>query len=386
MAGEKDDFDAVKTTTFASATSTVPAVGGQFVQCKSCGAAVPGNYCGKCGQAVETYRRSVRHLVRDVLKDIAHFDSHILRTARALFLEPGELSSAFREGRTQLYVPPVRLYLFVSLVFILVLSAAHIAIVQLELSATSKRYYTNASGDVFQERGGATRKVEGLKANSSGTIVADARNEGQRDSFLGMRADGKATPDLRLVAHFFTREKSHDNPVPPELLKVIDKQGPASQSSGVSNLKLWMGRDPKKILDTLARDPSAINRPLTEWIPRLLFVLLPAFALLLTAFYWRRKKDFYFVDHLVFSLNTWSFVLVSTLFAIVLAQFVNGKAVAFVGLCAVCLYLLLAVKRFYRQSWSWTGLKFVFVYGTFLVLFLGPALAGIFLLALLDVE
>lgn len=109
--------------------------GGKIVPCGNCAAPVLGKYCGQCGQAVETHRRSVLHLLHDLIKDIASFDSRILRTVRALFLKPGELPAAFREGRTQRYVPPIRLYLFVSLIFFLFLSTTNIAIVQLELTA-----------------------------------------------------------------------------------------------------------------------------------------------------------------------------------------------------------------------------------------------------------
>ena len=87
-----------------------------------------------------------------MIKDIASFDSRILRTARALFLEPGELALAFREGRTQRYVPAIRLYLFVSLIFFLILSATGIAILQLELTTTTNRYFTNGGGNVLEEK------------------------------------------------------------------------------------------------------------------------------------------------------------------------------------------------------------------------------------------
>jgi hypothetical protein len=107
--------------------------GGKIVPCGNCAAPVLGKYCGQCGQAVDTHRRSILHLLRDLIQDIASFDSRVLRTIGALFLRPGELTAAFREGRTQRYVPPIRLYLFISLIFFLFLSVSNIAIVQLEV-------------------------------------------------------------------------------------------------------------------------------------------------------------------------------------------------------------------------------------------------------------
>jgi hypothetical protein len=46
------------------------------------------------------------------------------------------LASAFREGRTQRYLPALRLYLFVSLIFFLVLGATNLALIQLVVVAS----------------------------------------------------------------------------------------------------------------------------------------------------------------------------------------------------------------------------------------------------------
>src|SRR5271155_4552328 len=128
------DFGAIGETAGAVAVEMAVAAllerGGKVGPCTNCGSPMMGAYCGVCGQPVETHRRSVFTLLHDFVKDIASFDSRILRTARALLFNPGELPLAFREGRTQPYVPAVRLYLFVSLAFFLTLGFTRIAIVQ----------------------------------------------------------------------------------------------------------------------------------------------------------------------------------------------------------------------------------------------------------------
>ena len=47
--------------------------------------------------------------------------------------------AAFRRGQTQPYSPAIRLYLFVSLVFFVLLSVTNIAIVQFEIKATPQK-------------------------------------------------------------------------------------------------------------------------------------------------------------------------------------------------------------------------------------------------------
>lgn len=347
--------------------------------CRNCGSPVLGIYCGQCGQPVDTHRRSVFHLLYDVAKDIISFDTRILRTARALFLEPGELPLAFREGRTQRYVPPIRLYLFVSLIFFLTLSVTHVAIFQLGLTTTTTRYLADAGGRVLEERDGATGIVTGLKADKNGTIFADGTHSDDYEHLIGTKADGAMKTDLDARPRFFARAEEGVRPVSPQLRAILDRtEKGISVSPGAARLHL----DPKRILETLASNPSAINTPLIEWIPRALFVLVPVFALLLAAFYWRQRTDFYFVDHLVFSLNIFSVAFVVILLAIALAQIIPGGNVAFLAVCAISLHLFLAMKRFYRQNWGRTAIKFAaisFVNGVF---FLGPAMLGIILAAL----
>ena len=73
----------------------------------------------------------------------------------------------------------------------------------------------------------------------------------------------------------------------------------------------------------IAADPAALNGPLTTWIPRILFLLLPLYALLLAVFYWRQRKKFYLVDHLIFSLSVHTFLFVALIVDIGLAQLMS---------------------------------------------------------------
>jgi hypothetical protein len=129
-------------------------------------------------------------------------------------------------------------------------------------------------------------------------------------------------------------------------------------------------------LRKLATDPAALNGPMTTWVPRIMFLLLPAYALLLRVFYWRKRKSFYFVDHLVFSLNTHTFGYVLLLAAAAAAQVMNGGLVALATLAVAAVYAWLAMKRFYEQGWVWTSVKFLTVSFLYVCFFALPALAA----------
>src|SRR4051812_7040982 len=118
-------------------------------KCANCGAPLVGPYCAICGQERETHRRTVKGLLHDLISDIASFDSRLLHTAKAFLLQPGELPRAFREGRTRRYVPALRLYFFVTLVFFLILGGFNIAIMQLQVVATPIKVTYDAHGTAF---------------------------------------------------------------------------------------------------------------------------------------------------------------------------------------------------------------------------------------------
>lgn len=167
--------------------------------------------------------------------------------------------------------------------------------------------------------------------------------------------------------------------LPADVRRAIDRD-----SEILAKAKLDNGRRFSRTLEALASEPAAINRPLTDWLPRILFILLPAFALVLALFYVRQGKDFFFVDHLVFSLDLHSFIFAAILIAIILGQFLDRGLVLLVTLCAIWLYLILAMRSFYRQGWGWTLAKFFLVSAVYGIFFLLPAVAGIFAVSLLD--
>jgi hypothetical protein len=195
--------------------------------CASCNAPLTGPFCAACGQPRETGHRSVAHLLKGLIEDIASFDSRILRTARALMLQPGELTRAFHEGRTQPYVPPVRLYLFVSLLFFLILSVTGLAPMQ---------FAADAAGEptvIFFSR------LQAPPAN-----VAPLKGLGQE-----LHAEG------------------------------LDVGAGSVVGQGLDN-----------ITKRLFANPATLNATMTEWIPRVLFLLLPLFALLLQLVYWGNAR------------------------------------------------------------------------------------------------
>ncbi|MEI9885061.1 MAG: DUF3667 domain-containing protein [Rhizomicrobium sp.] len=374
-----DDIEAIIETGSVAAieiaASALAERGARTGNCANCTHTLVGPYCAICGQPTKTRRRSIRGLVHDFFLDLINFDSRILRTGRALLLEPGELPKAFREGRTVPYVPSIRLYLFVSLIFFVALSLTGIAVVQLQVKATPVKVIRDARGDTFianpaydpDDKDPDTAKV--IKP----LIPIDKAK--------ASRPGGVFTYSTE--AHFFSRIGSYRSTLTDEqrrrLLEAADIKIDGPGKAKADGIK----RAIDATMEKLAADPAALNGPLTVWIPRALFLLLPLYALVLALFHIRRLRDFFLVDHLVFSLGIHTFTFVLLMVAAALAQVFPGEWIALALFVVLSVYIFLAMKRFYEQGWFLTAVKFVFISGIYTIFCLLPALAAVFVLSVL---
>ena len=92
--------------------------------CLNCGDARSGRYCAQCGQNDRNYRRALVPMMWELIREAFEVDARVPRTLGLLFFVPGSLSAEFSRNRRARYSSPVRLYIFASFVFFLVLSLA----------------------------------------------------------------------------------------------------------------------------------------------------------------------------------------------------------------------------------------------------------------------
>ncbi len=91
--------------------------GREPARCLNCGSVTTGSHCAQCGQASDVHVLSMKEVAGDVTHSLLHLDSRVWRTVRMLAHRPGELTREFIAGRHQLYIPPFRLYLAISILF-----------------------------------------------------------------------------------------------------------------------------------------------------------------------------------------------------------------------------------------------------------------------------
>ena len=74
-------------------------------------------YCPHCGQKDTSKIASVKGLIMDFLGDYFTFDSKIFKSLIPLVVNPGHLTNEYIAGKRISYIPPLRLYLFISIFF-----------------------------------------------------------------------------------------------------------------------------------------------------------------------------------------------------------------------------------------------------------------------------
>jgi hypothetical protein len=87
--------------------------------CLNCGAEVTRKFCPECGQPNLETKENFFHLAGHFLADYFHFDSKFIRSVVPLFTKPGFLTKQYWEGKRVRYIHPLRLYFFITIIFML---------------------------------------------------------------------------------------------------------------------------------------------------------------------------------------------------------------------------------------------------------------------------
>ena len=77
-----------------------------------------GRFCPECGQENVDSHENFFHLVGHYMADFFHFESKIPRSVIPLLTKPGFLTKEYWQGRRIRYIHPLRLFLFVSVLFV----------------------------------------------------------------------------------------------------------------------------------------------------------------------------------------------------------------------------------------------------------------------------
>jgi hypothetical protein len=321
--------------------------------CLNCGDTTHGNYCPQCGQAKRVVAVSVHALVMDVLEDQLVLSRALPRTFVALIGRPGFLTREYVEGRIVRYIAPFRLYLVASVVFFLLLSFYGLRALERVNIGDDEGAAEMSAEDVAEARA--------AMANIDTATLPPAARRAMAEAQAAVTAAAAAESvqvDLPDVSRVVTGE------LQPWARNMEINSGNAGRDS------VFRAR----IIDRYGYLPieRAIREFVPEYIaflPQLVFVLLPIFALMLKLLYIRRRR--YYAEHFVFSLHVHAFVFLMFILMLLIRHWIVFGILSL----WIVLYIWLAMKRVYAQGWFRTTVKYwTLGFAYFMLLSVGLAL------------
>lgn len=290
-----------------------------MAKCKNCSTELQGQYCYQCGQDTGSPIRNVFGIVGEYLGETGNFDGRFWRTMIPLFIRPGFLSNEYVVDRRAPYVPPLRLYIFIS-IFAFVVFNAFVDRLNFEVNV-------NASTEEIRTQ----LEQQGV---SDEDIVQQVEDISEQQEALQTLPEQINNLNLRF-------------------LKEVDQQAFDARMA------------------SYAENPKLLVHKFLSVAPQLMFIALPIFAAVFKLMYWRSHR--YFMEHLVLALHTHAIILLLLSVLIVFTMMQTSMEESWgegiwlypldwlISLIWIWMpvYILIAQKRFYRQGWLKTIVKFL---------------------------
>ncbi|MFC3053113.1 DUF3667 domain-containing protein [Kordiimonas pumila] len=305
--------------------------------CKNCHTKLTGHYCHICGQQDSELRRPIWTLIRDMLDSVFSSDSRLLKTIVLLVLAPGGLTYAYMKGMRARFSPPLRLYVIVSVIFFLIISAANIAILDVKVIPNDT---TVPEGSAHEEKGYSDFPIS------------------------------LSVPYTISVGMFVPISEEKRTGISPEHMAQLHQE----LVEGLPDLAGVVGEAAAGFARAL-EDPEKFNQLFNKWLPRAMFVLVPFFALLLRVFHW--GKTGYYMHQLVFSLHFHSFLFLLFIALIGVVPLWGGALGMDLFWWGSSVYLIIALKVAEDQGIIKAFLKAGFIwviYFTFMMLVLAQVI------------
>lgn len=298
--------------------------------CLNCDAQVDGRYCKNCGQENLEPKQTLWHLITHFFNDVTHFDGKFFTTLKSLLLKPGFLTEEYVKGRRMKYLDPVRMYLFVSFAFFLLFLA---------LNKPTER---NSHNPI------AIHAIDSALATKKGSTYMN---------FSNVNVHGENYYIFNFSERYSHGLHHYDS---------LQRRLPDSMRS--EGFDRYMEERIIGVAEVYKKNPydfmGDVSDKFRHSFSKVFFISLPIFSFILVLLYIRRRKEFFYVSHAIFSLHcyivAWLLFAIGNIISYLLAKvdMANGDIYVYTYL-GIAIYILIAMLRFYRQHWFKTIFKWL---------------------------
>lgn len=303
--------------------------------CLNCGHIVEEHYCPHCGQQNIETRQPFYYLFTHFIEDFTHYDGQFWGTLKNLLFKPGKLTNTYLEGKRQKFVPPVKLYIFISFITFFLFAVFP----PFKIDFEGKKPNKSEKAIKLNRLAETSKMLDSIRAttptNGKDSVAINRINALLKDSAKMDDIESSFDMSRKLDDDFefngYTNRKSFDsakakNPAFFDFINVPFAQKFFElKEKGISK-----GEILKKVGETSFHN-----------LPKALFIYLPIFAFFLWIFH--NKKKWWYFDHGIFTLHYFSFLLLT----ILLVSFLYKFAEVTISSISTIIYLLMNVIFFY---------------------------------------
>ena len=361
----------------------------------NCNAIVAGKYCQVCGQENIEAKESFWHLVTHFFNDITHFDGKFFTTTKLLLLKPGYLAKAYLQGKRASYLHPIKMYVFTSAIFFLLFfTITDSAITSNDMTEGELKRISNLmkidgiDSMIVDTKDSAIIKALNIKKGEyeNAILIIDSLKEAKekadkkkKQQEAGTFNDQNELPSDSLVGSLkdSAKKKSSSSSTKfaanlPDSVKTLAQYDKYQAALPEAWRDSWIKRKMfiKKI--TIEQKYRYNDNEFGEVLiitflhslPKMLFISLPLFALVLQILYSRNKK-LYYADHGVFSIYYFIAVFIILMLDILIKKIQTATGWQIFNyiepllLLFILFYLYKSMRNFYGQRRGKTILKFV---------------------------
>ncbi len=315
--------------------------------CLNCGTRLQDAFCHHCGQKDLPQRQALGELWTNFISSFWSYEGKFFLTTKYLLTRPGFLAAEYNVGRRERYFHPARMYAFISFVFFLF------------FFSLPDDEVTELTEEDKQELAQNERSVnESLSKSGLDTVIMNGVDTVVQSKQGGVR--------YSLSDSEYKSVEAYDSAQ--ALLPESERDGWIQKKFTIRGIEL-----DKKYAADESRFGKDVLEAIKDNFSKMLFFLLPVFALVLKLLYVRR--NLFYSEHLVFSIYYYNFFYLagSVMMLINLVPALDWLS-TLVGFW-IYFYLLFAMKRMYGQGWGKTLVKFAAFSFLFMIAFvLGFAL------------